>query len=182
MCVYYVNENACVCGVSMYMYMCVCVSVSVLYCPCVPTESLAEFIAHHTVDKLCLPCKLVLPKSGGSGVSREGGRGRGGGGEGGRGRGGGGEGGRVRGGGDGADAGAPPVRRRPVTMQEALKTGAGKACCVIVLCVYVVLYVVPVVQGARQGRFSVRNKTKSIGQGYYIPQISVTDNVHPLIL
>ena len=28
-----------------------------------PTETLPEFIAHHTVEKLCLPCKLVLPKS-----------------------------------------------------------------------------------------------------------------------
>ena len=26
-------------------------------------ETLPEFIAHHTVEKLCLPCKLVLPKS-----------------------------------------------------------------------------------------------------------------------
>ena len=25
------------------------------------TETLPEFIAHHTVEKLCLPCKLVLP-------------------------------------------------------------------------------------------------------------------------
>ena len=25
------------------------------------TESLPEFIAHHTVERLCLPCKLVLP-------------------------------------------------------------------------------------------------------------------------
>ena len=31
-------------------------------------ETLPEFIAHHTVEKLCLPCKLVLPKfSAGSG-------------------------------------------------------------------------------------------------------------------
>jgi hypothetical protein len=28
-----------------------------------PAETLPEFIAHHTVEKLCLPCKLVLPKS-----------------------------------------------------------------------------------------------------------------------
>lgn len=28
-------------------------------------ETLPEFIAHHTVEKLCLPCKLVLPQSGG---------------------------------------------------------------------------------------------------------------------
>ena len=49
-------------------------------------------------------------------MSGEGGRGRGGG-EGGRGRG-------VRGG-EGGE-GAHQVRRRPVTMQEALKTGAGK--------------------------------------------------------
>ena len=30
-------------------------------------ESLPEFIAHHAVEKLCLPCKLVLPKSSGGG-------------------------------------------------------------------------------------------------------------------
>ena len=75
------------------------------------TESLAEFIAHHTVDKLCLPCKLVLPKAGC--MSEERGRGRG-------------EEGRrrrsVRGEGE---EGAHQLRRRPVTMQEALKTGAG---------------------------------------------------------
>ena len=90
-------------------------------------ESLPEFIAHHTVDKLCLPCTLVLPKSGKGGRGRGGGGGLGG--EGGRGRGGGGDGGRVKGGGgDGGDMGAAPqVRRRPVTMQEALKTGAGKS-------------------------------------------------------
>lgn len=85
-------------------------------------ESLAEFIAHHTVDKLCLPCKLVLPKpGGGGGVSGDGGRGRGGG-EGGRGRAG------ARGGEAGEGVGAHQVRRRPVTMQEALKTGAGQGC------------------------------------------------------
>lgn len=30
-------------------------------------ETLPEFIAYHTVEKLCLPCKLVLPQSGGGG-------------------------------------------------------------------------------------------------------------------
>ena len=65
-------------------------------------KSLAEFIAHHTVDKLCLPCKLVLPKSG-------------------HGRGERGKGGGLRGG-DGAEI--HQDRRKPVTMQEALKTGA----------------------------------------------------------
>ena len=73
---------------------------------CLPAESLAEFIAHHTVEKLCLPCTLVLPKTG---PGAEGGRGRG-------------------GGGDGGEGGAAlQVRRRPVTMEEALKTGAGKS-------------------------------------------------------
>ena len=33
-----------------------------------PAETLPEFIAHHTVEKLCLPCKLVLPQSGGGGA------------------------------------------------------------------------------------------------------------------
>ena len=32
------------------------------------TETLPEFIAHHTVEKLCLPCKLVLPQSSGGSV------------------------------------------------------------------------------------------------------------------
>ena len=77
-----------------------------------PTESLAEFIAHHTVEKLCLPCKLVLPNHGG----KEGSRGQF-------------VKGRVRNSGrgdDGGDAtGLPQLRRRPVTMEEALKTGAG---------------------------------------------------------
>ena len=26
------------------------------------TESLPEFIAHHTTEKLCMPCRLVLPR------------------------------------------------------------------------------------------------------------------------
>ncbi len=26
------------------------------------TESLPEFIAHHTIEKLCMPCRLVLPQ------------------------------------------------------------------------------------------------------------------------
>ena len=74
-------------------------------------ESLEEFTAHHTVDKLCLPCKLVLPKpGGGGGVSGDSGRGRAG----------------ARGGEGGEGVGAHQGRRRPVTMQEALKTGAGQ--------------------------------------------------------
>ena len=28
-----------------------------------PVEALPEFVAHHTVEKLCLPCKLVLPQT-----------------------------------------------------------------------------------------------------------------------
>ena len=28
-----------------------------------PAEALPEFVAHHTVEKLCLPCKLVLPQT-----------------------------------------------------------------------------------------------------------------------
>ena len=87
-----------------------CVSLGVC---CSYTESLAEFIAYHTVDKLCLPCKLVLPKPGGGGGGSVRGRG-------------GGEGVEGTSSSSGAGAGgAHQVRRRPVTMQEALKTGAG---------------------------------------------------------
>ena len=35
----------------------------------VQTESLPEFIAQHTVEKICLPCRLVLPKAGGAGLA-----------------------------------------------------------------------------------------------------------------
>ena len=28
-----------------------------------PAEALPDFVAHHTVEKLCLPCKLVLPQT-----------------------------------------------------------------------------------------------------------------------
>ena len=158
-----VSEWVCVCvSVCVWVWVCVwvcvcewvCVWVSecewvwVSECVCttsLPPESLPEFIAHHTVDKLCLPCKLVLPRSGGGGASGEGGRGRDRERERERERGGGGGGG---GGGEGAGA-ALGVRRRPVTMQEALKTGAGtilifnpqRACAgrvtVVVLCVCV---------------------------------------------
>lgn len=95
------------CNVCMKIYrkMYIDTYVHVACFHCLPAESLAEFIAHHTVEKLCLPCTLVLPKTGPGG---EGGRGRG-------------------GGGDGGEGGAAlQVRRRPVTMEEALKTGAGK--------------------------------------------------------
>ena len=77
-------------------------------------ESLAEFIAHHTVEKLCLPCKLVLPKQGSSGgMVGEGGKGRG-------------RVGGMRAGESREASGVHQVRRRPVTMQEALMTGAGE--------------------------------------------------------
>ena len=35
---------------------------------CHPAETLPEFIAHHTVEMLCLPCKLVLPQSSSGGA------------------------------------------------------------------------------------------------------------------
>lgn len=77
------------------------------------------------MDKLCLPCKLVLPKSGSGVSSSEGGvRGRATGASS-SGGGGGSDFGRGRGGDVGDGSGSHQVRRRPVTMQEALKTGAG---------------------------------------------------------
>jgi tensin len=96
-------------------------------------KSLAEFIAHHTVDKLCLPCKLVLPKTGAEGIRgrgmgttrRDGSTSRGGGSEGI-------EGVVEVGVGEKGEGGAVlHLRRRPVTMQEALRTGA--ACDLIYL-------------------------------------------------
>ena len=82
------------------------------------------------MDKLCLPCKLVLPRPGGGGTDDDGrgrsntredeSRGRWEGGEGIEGETGVGAGDKEEGG------AAMQLRRRPVTMQEALKTGAGK--------------------------------------------------------
>ena len=47
----------------LYIMLSLCVNCAMVY-----TETLPEFIAHHTVEKLCLPCKLVLPQSSGGSV------------------------------------------------------------------------------------------------------------------